>query len=115
MRLNAPFWRNVTVIAVVHVAALIALLRWAGASKIASAQEITWLNTGSEASATADTAIIEETPKREPERKQSPPEENQPASAPEKCEIQIQAATPNTSLTPSAEPKPSQILTPIRF
>jgi len=112
MRLNAPFWRNVTVIAVVHVAALIALLRWAGASKIASAQEITWLNTGSEASATADTPIIEATPTPEPERKPSPPEENQPASAPAKSEIQIPAATPHPSPTPSAVPKPSPNLSP---
>ncbi len=112
MRLNAPFWRNVTVIAVVHVAALIGLLRWAGASKIASAQEITWLNTGSEASATADTPIIEATPTPEPERKPSPPEENQPASAPAKSEIQIPAATPHPSPTPSAVPKPSPNLSP---
>ena len=112
MRLNAPFWRNVTVIAVVHVAALIALLRWAGASKIASAQEITWLNTGSEASATAETPIIEATPTPEPERKPSPPEENQPASAPAKSEIQIPAATPHPSPTPSAVPKPSPNLSP---
>ena len=112
MRLNAPFWRNVTVIAIVHVAALIALLRWAGASKIASAQEITWLNTGSEASATADTPIIEATPTPEPERKPSPPEENQPASAPAKSEIQIPAATPHPSPTPSAVPKPSPNLSP---
>jgi TonB family protein len=110
MRLNAPFWRNVTVIALVHVAALIALLRWAGASKIASAQEITWLNTGSEASATADTPIIEATPTPEPERKPSPPEENQPASAPAKSEIQIPAATPHP--TPSALAKPSPNLSP---
>ncbi len=112
MRLNAPFWRNVTLITLVHVGALIALLRWAGASKIASAQEITWLNTGSEASATADTPIIEATPTPEPERKPSPPEENQPASAPAKSEIQIPAVTPHPSPTPSAVPKPSPNLSP---
>ena len=59
MRLNARFWRNVTLIALVHTVALIALLRWAGASKIASPQEITWLSTGGEASAIADTAKTE--------------------------------------------------------
>ncbi len=112
MRLNARFWRNVTLITLVHVGALIALLRWAGASKIASAQEITWLNTGSEASATADTPIIEATPTPEPERKPSPPEENQPASAPAKSEIQIPAASPHPSPMPSAFPKPSPNLSP---
>ena len=112
MRLNAPFWRNVTVIAVVHVAALIALLRWAGASKIASAQEITWLNTAGEASAAADITKIEETPTPEPEHTPSPPEENQSTSAPAKSEIQIPAATPHPSPTPSAVPKPSPNLSP---
>ena len=101
MRLNARFWRNVTLIALVHVVALIALLRWAGVSKIASAQEITWLNTGGEANATADTPTIEATPTPEPERKPSPPEENQPASAPAKSEIQIPAPTPHPTPTPS--------------
>ena len=38
------FWRNVTLIAVAHAIALIALLRWAGNTKAASAEEITWLS-----------------------------------------------------------------------
>jgi len=107
MRLNARFWRNVTLIALVHAVALIALLRWAGASKIASAQEITWLNTAVEASAAADITKIEETPTPEPEHAPSPPEENQPTSAPAKSEIQIPAATPHPTPTPSAVAKPS--------
>jgi colicin import membrane protein len=107
MRLNARFWRNVTLIALVHVGALIALLRWAGASKIASAQEITWLNTGGEASATADSPETKETPTPEPERKPSPPEENQLEPVPAKSDIQMPAATPQLSPTPSAVAKPS--------
>jgi len=107
MRLNARFWRNVTLIALVHAVALIALLRWAGASKIASAQEITWLNTGGEASAAADAAKTEETPTPEPEGKPSPPEENQSEPVPAKSEIQIPAATPHPTPTPSAVAKPS--------
>jgi colicin import membrane protein len=106
MRRNARFWRNVTLIALVHAVALIALLRWAGASKIASTQEITWLNTGGEASA-ADPAKTEETPTPEPEGKPSPPEENQSEPVPAKSEIQIPAATPHPSPTPSAVAKPS--------
>ena len=111
MRLNARFWRNVTLIALVHTVALIALLRWAGASKIASPQEITWLSTGGEASAIADTAKTEETPTPEPEDKPSPAEEIQPASAPAKSEIEIPASTPHPTPSPSAvakaSPKPS--------
>jgi TonB family protein len=111
MRLNARFWRNVTLIALVHAVVLIALLRWAGASKIASPQEIIWLNTGGEASAIADTAKTEETPAPEPEGKPSPPEEIQPAPAPAKSEIEIPASTPHPTPSPSAvakaSPKPS--------
>jgi hypothetical protein len=107
MRRNACFWRNVTLIALAHLALLLVLLRWAGASKIASAQEITWLNTGNETIAAADTTKLEETPTSEPEHTPSPPEENQPALAPAKSEIQIPAATPHPSPTPSALAKPS--------
>ena len=107
MRLNARFWRNVTLIALVHLVALIALLRWAGVSKIASAQEITWLNAGGEASVTADAHTTEATPTPEPERTPSPPGENQPASAPAKSEIQIPAETPHPTPSPSTLPKAS--------
>src|SRR5438270_9191069 len=106
MRRNARFWRNVTLIALVHLGVLIALLRWAGSSKIASAQEITWLNTGGEPTATAEVAK-EETPPPEPESKSSPPKENQLAATPAKSEIQIPAATPHPTPSPSAVPKPS--------
>jgi colicin import membrane protein len=107
MRRNARFWRNVILIALVHLGVLIALLRWAGSSKIANAQEITWLNTGGEPTAMADLAKSEETPTPEPERKSSPPEENQPAATPAKSEIQIPAATPHPTPSPSTVPKPS--------
>jgi TonB family protein len=107
MRLNARFWRNVTLIALAHLVALIALLRWAGVSKIASAQEITWLNTAGETLGAADTAKIEEAPTPEPERTPSPPEETQPVPMPAKSEIQIPAATPQPTPSPSAAPKPS--------
>ena len=51
MRRDARFWRNVALITLVHVVALIALLRWVGASKVESAQEITWLNADEDTSA----------------------------------------------------------------
>jgi TonB family protein len=114
MRRNARFWRNVTLIALAHLAALIALLRWAGGSKIVSAQEITWLNIGGEPSAIADTPKTEETPTPEPERQPSAPEENQPVPAPAKSEIQIPAATPHPTPSPSAVPKPSPKPSPKR-
>src|SRR5205823_3837310 len=92
MRRNARFWRNVILIALVHLGALVALLRWAGSSKIAAAQEITWLTTGGEPMETADLAKAEETPTPDPDRKSPPSEENQPATTPAESEIQIAAA-----------------------
>ena len=110
MRRDARFWRNVTLITLVHVAALIALLRWAGASKIESAQEITWLNTGDkETSASVDSPKPEETPIPE---KPAPPEENQSVPPPAKSEIELPTATPHPTPSASATPKPSPKASP---
>jgi TonB family protein len=111
MRRDARFWRNVVLITLVHVAALIALLRWAGASKIESTQEITWLNTAdNDTTAPVDSPKPEETPTPE---KPAPSEENQSVPAPAKSEIQLPTATPTPSASatlkplPKASPKPS--------
>jgi len=110
MHRDARFWRNVALITLVHVAALIALLRWAGASKIESAQEITWLNTGDkETSASVDSPKPEETPIPE---KPAPPEENQSVPAPAKSEIELPTATPHPTPSASATPKPSPKASP---
>jgi outer membrane biosynthesis protein TonB len=110
MRRDARFWRNVVLITLVHVAALIALLRWAGASKIESAQEITWLKPSEDTSASVDSPKPEETP-TPVEEKPAPPEENQSLPAPAKSEIQLPTATPpptpSASVTPNPSPKAS--------
>jgi outer membrane biosynthesis protein TonB len=112
MRRDARFWRNVGLIAVVHIAALIALLRWAGASKIESAQEITWLNTGSDAGTAVDNSAIEETPTPKPEQTPSPSPENQTTPAPSKSEIELPVDTPHPTPSPSPTPKPSPKVSP---
>jgi TonB family protein len=108
MRRDARFWRNVALITLVHVVALIALLRWAGASKIESAQEITWLSADEDTSASVDSPKPEETPTPETPAR---PEENQSLAAPAKSEIQLPAdtphPTPSASATPKASPKAS--------
>ena len=109
MRRDARFWRNVALITLVHVAALIALLRWAGASKIESAQEITWLSTDQDTSASVDSPKPEETPTPE---KPAPAEENQPVTAPAKSEIQLPSATPPPTPSASVTPKPSPKASP---
>jgi TonB family protein len=109
MRRDARFWRNVVLITLVHVAALIALLRWAGASKIESSQEITWLNTDEDTSASVDSPKPEETPTP---GKPAPPDENQSVPAPAKSEIQLPTATPHPTPSASATPKPSPKASP---
>ena len=109
MRRDARFWRNVALITVVHVLALIALLRWAGASKIESAQEITWLSADEDTSASIDSPTPEETPTPE---KPALPEENQSVPAPAKSEIQLPTATPHPTASASTTPKPSPKASP---
>ena len=107
MRRDARFWRNVALITLVHVLALIALLRWAGASKIESAQEITWLSADEDTSASIDSPKPEETPTPE---KPALSEENQSVPAPAKSEIQLPTATPHP--TPSASTTPKKKTSP---
>ncbi len=116
MRHTARFWRNVTLVGILHVVAVIALLRWASGSKITSAEEITWLNAADEAIATADPAEAEETPTAEPVRQPSPPDEQRPAAAPTKSEIELSTATPFPTAAPlimsSPSPRPTSIPIP---
>jgi outer membrane biosynthesis protein TonB len=109
MRRDARFWRNVALITLVHVLALIALLRWVGASKIESAQEITWLSADEDTSASIDSPKPEETPTPE---KPALPEENQSVPAPAKSEIQLPTATPHPTPSASTTPKPSPKASP---
>ena len=109
MHRDARFWRNVALITLVHVVALIALLRWAGASKIESAQEITWLSPDEDMSASVDSPKPEETPRPE---KSAPPEQNESVPAAAKSEIQLPTATPHPTPSASATPKPSPKASP---
>ena len=106
MRCDARFWRNVALITLLHVVGLIALLRWAGASKIESAQEITWLSADVGTSASVESPTQEETPTPE---NLAPPQENQTMPASAKSEIQLPTAlpTPSATATPNPSPKAS--------
>jgi TonB family protein len=116
MRHLARFWRNVTLITVVHLIALVALFRWASGSKIIGTEQITWLNTADETIATADAGTSQETPTPEPTLQSSTVDENQPAVTPLKSEIEIPAATPRPTATstviPSTTPKATPRTTP---
>ncbi len=87
------FWRNVVLIGLAHVAIFFALLHWAGETKAANAQEITWLS-GAGASEAEQTEEIS-TPAPEPEKVEAP--------SPAKSEITLPAPTP----TPTATARPT--------
>lgn len=116
---NARFWRNVVLISFVHVAALIALLRWAGASKIESAPGITWLSNDNAEDLQMDSPEPEKNPTPE---KSAAAEESPAVTAPAKSEIQLPAATPHptasaiatpaSSPTPRAKPSPKKKTAP---
>ncbi len=100
MTRDARFWRNVTLIALAHVALLVLLLRWAGETKAASAPEITWLSGGAEPepdelATTPELATSTPTPETA--------ETQQPANS----EIVLPSPTPTSTALPTAKPQPT--------
>jgi len=95
---DARFWRNVALIAVAHLALLLALARGSRDPAPPNLETVVWMN--SEASAAVE-------PRRTPAQSPTPAELEKPAPAPSlaiaKSEIQLPSPTP----TPTARPKPS--------
>ncbi|MEY2489944.1 MAG: hypothetical protein QOC70_1886 [Verrucomicrobiota bacterium] len=115
---DARFWRNVTIIAVAHIVAVIALVRWNLQVRKPSFQSIVWLSGGgTEVAARSAPAhperAIETTPPPEPDTPRSRPEEKEepPVPTSSKSNIQLPIATPTPSPIPKPLSKPS--VTPI--
>src|SRR6266849_3602232 len=119
MSIDARFWRNLTLIGLVHLAFIVGLIRWSRETKKSNAQSTVWLNGGA-----GDGVVTEQKnlpaplksplPRKESKAdalKEPEPDEDQPylASAPS----DIQLPTPRPSLrptptaTPARSPKPS--------
>ena len=114
---DARFWRNVTIIAVAHVAILFALARWNRAAANANPAGIVWM-TPAEATATSAPPQIPvqpaETPALSAAITPSPPDQESEATpANLKSDIQLPTATPaptpvrKPSATPTTVPKTS--------
>jgi TonB family protein len=88
------FWRNVTLIALAHLALIVLALRWAGEIKAANAPEITWVSGAAE----EDVALQPETDASTPEPLDS---------AANKSEIVVPEPTPKPTAkrTPKTEIK----------
>jgi TonB family protein len=122
LKRNFRFWRNLTLIALAHIAAIVALIHWSRESKPTRPQELVWLNNGGggpegETSAAAPSPLPRKeslppsTPPPEPERTQTLPEEqDRPVLTSVPSDIQLPTATPAS--TPTATPKPTPRVTP---
>ena len=125
---NRPFWRNVAIIGVAHVVAVIGVVRW-NAGKQANPQNIVWVNgdltDGDASSAQQPVHARPTTPTpnhAEAEPPAEKPEEDPIVLASAKSEIQLPAATATATPTPrpavtakpsvsplvKTQPKPSQ-------
>ena len=123
---NTRFWRNVTLIALAHVAVILGLIRWSMAARSSpNPQSIVWL------SSAQDLPAEESQPGVSPSAgvSISPPELEQPPKTDEvaeetplvtaaKSEIELPAptptptSTPKPTATPRPEPKPTPKPTP---
>ncbi|MDP9004203.1 MAG: TonB family protein [Verrucomicrobiota bacterium] len=111
---DARFWRNVTIIAVAHLAVIIALVRWNHEARKASLQSIVWMNADAATMSTpAPTAtVIEATPAAEPLPSEPEKPDDPSPEAPTKSDIlppptPVPTSTPKPTITPTPVPKPS--------
>ena len=110
-----PFWRNVVLIALAHVALIAGLIRWSVAAKASSNPEsIVWLGGAGDLSADESEGDELPSPKQPPtETESTPPEKDEaadekPVVTTAKSEIELPSATPNPTAT--AKPvRPSPI------
>jgi len=112
MSKNARFWRNVTLIALAHVALIAGLIRWSVEARSSSnAQSIVWLGDVGGASAATEPTTSEPPraklfPAPEPGlQKTDEAEKETPFVTAAKSEIQL--PTPKPAPTATAPPKPS--------
>jgi outer membrane biosynthesis protein TonB len=112
-RAPVRFWRNVTLIALAHVALIVGLIRWSVAARASTnAESIVWLGSAEDLAAREN----EEAPSAQREShavepkplKDDEPEEEKPAVTTAQSEIELPSPTPKT--TP--KPKPSSTPTP---
>jgi periplasmic protein TonB len=119
MARDGRFWRNVTLIALAHVALIAGLIRWSLAARSApDAESLIWLSGVEdlaaerfEASATPPARIP--APRSEPEPlKSDEAEKKQPLLTAAKSEIELPSPTPRPTPAATSAPKPAATSTP---
>jgi outer membrane biosynthesis protein TonB len=113
------FWRNVTLIALAHIALIAGLIRWSVAARASTnAESIVWLGSADDLatgpsedeegqSAQRETHAVEPKPLKDDE-----PEEEKPGVTTAKSEIELPSPTPKPTPTSTSTPKPKPSSTP---
>jgi TonB family protein len=115
---DARFWRNVTIIAVAHVAIIVALVRWNRETRKPNLQSIVWMSGGGTEVAAHSTpaqteSAIEATPPLETDTPRSKPEEQDEPPVPTSARSDIQLPTAMPSPAPVTTPPPKPSMTPV--
>ena len=119
MSRDARFWRNVAIVAIAHLALLLALARASRDADKPNLQSIVWMNADAALASVAAAKAPEPTatPPPEPSVK---PESAPPTPSPARSDIQLPSPTPTATSppkpsptpTPKSSPKPTEKPTP---
>ena len=120
MAKDSRFWRNVTLIALAHVALIAGLIRWSvEARNSSSAQNIIWVGDVGEASAATEPTSVQPpqpaklSPSPEPGLpKTDEAKKEEPLVTAAKSEIELSTPKPTATSTPSRKPTPKPKATP---
>ncbi len=122
MSKDARFWRNVTLIALAHIAVLVGLIRWSLQTRSPSnAQSVVWIGGAENGAAETKSAAASPVKVLAAKAEQTPlksdePEDENPLLTAAKSEIQLPttkpAATPTPTRKPTASPTPKAKPTP---
>ena len=112
MSKNPRFWRNVTLIAVAHVALIAGLIRWSLAARSApDAESLIWLSAGDLERGRSDNSVASSSKISIPSVESEPlkpdeEEKKQPPLIQAKSEIELPKTTPMETPVPKATAKP---------
>ena len=114
---DARFWRNVTLIAVAHIAIVAWLVRWSHETRKLNSQSIVWMSgAGTEVASKSSLAQTEsaiETPPPEAAPSHSQPEEQVEPPGPSSAKSDIHLPIVAPSPTPVTTPAPRPSMTPV--
>ena len=113
MTRDARFWRNVTIVGLIHVIVLVGLLWWSRAPQ-RTPKDIVWMEGGAGAESAASSQPATSPPENAPVETPEPIEETPPPQATPvaRSEIEIPIPTPAETPRPTETPKPTPTATP---